>query len=334
MRRCRLWSAIVALLLLFTATHSFAMKEATTTAVIDLQLTGETVNRWRTRPSFPESITFAYYHVYMAGALEQEITPKIRQKIVEYIVSCQQPDGGFRPVPAHAKTASVIYTYYALKTLDMLKQTKAINSKAAINFLLARVQKGGGFAATAREGERANLATTYYGIEALHLLGAVNSLDKTQTLSFIRSYREPGRGFSRVQGSVSIPKASFMGIRSLKNLDALTDKISSEVVAYLKTTRYSGQIKDQKYRLLPKIEAMAYTLEGLATLSAVQQVDEDKVHEFIRSLYIPDNGGFGPKPGLGTTPPSTYYAIVSLVQLGRLPDPIAEKRSSAPVISP
>ena len=236
MRGCRLWSAIVALLLLFTTTHSLAMKEATTPAKIDMQVTGETVNRWRTRPSFPESITFAYYHVYMAGALEQEITLETRQKIVDYITSCQQPDGGFTPVPAHAKTASVIYTYYALKTLDMLKQTKAINSKAAISFLLARVQKDGGIAATAREGERANLATTYYGIEVLHLLGAVNSLDKTQMLSFVQSYREQGRGFSRVQGSVSIPKASFVGIRGLKNLDALTYKISSEVVAYLKKT--------------------------------------------------------------------------------------------------
>lgn len=334
MRRCRLWSAIVALLLLFTATHSLAMKETTTPAKIDLQLTGETVKRWRTRPSFPESITFAYYHVYMAAALEQEITPETRQKIVEYITLCQQPDGGFRPAPVHAKSTSVIFTYYALKTLDMFKEMKAINSKAAINFLLARVQKGGGFAATAKEGESANLATSYYSIEALRLLGSVASLEKSQTLSFIQSYREKGRGFTRIKGAVSTPKATFMGVRSLKNLGVLTDEISSEVVAYLKATRYSGQVKDQKYRLLPKIEAMAYTLEGLAALSAVQQVDEDKVHEFIRSLYIPDNGGFGPKPGLGTTPPGTYYAIVSLVQLGRLPDPMAEKRPSAPLITP
>jgi len=324
MRRCRLWSVIVVLLLFFSATHSLAMKEASTPAMIDLQVTGETVNRWRTRPSFPESITFAYYHVYMAGALEQEITPETRQKIIEYITECQQPDGGFTPAPAHAKSTSVIYTYYALKTIDMLKQKKAINSKAAISFLLARVRKGGGIVATAKEGESANLATTYYGIEALRLLGSVDSLDKTQMLSFIQRYREKGRGFTRVEGGVSTPQATFMGVRTLINLDALTDRISSEVVAYLKTTRYSGQIKDQKYRLLPNIEAMAYTLEGLATLSAIQQVDKDKIHEFISSLYIPENGGFGPKPGLGTTPPSTYHAILSLVRLGTLPDPVAQ----------
>ncbi len=334
MKVCRLWSAIVALLLFFTANFSFAMKEAETPAAIDLQVTGQTVHQWRTRPSFPESLTFAYYHVYMAGALKQGITPEIQQKIIEYIISCQQPNGGFTPAPAHTKTASVIYTYYALKTLDMLKQKKAINSKAAANFVLARVQKDGGIVATAKEGEKANLATSYYGIEALTLLGTIDSLDKTQVTSFVQSYREKGRGFSRVEGSISTPKATYMGIRSFKNLGVLNDSISSEVVAYLKTSRYSGQIKDKKYRLLPNIEAMAYTLDGFAELSAIKQVDEDKVHEFIRSLYIPDNGGFGPKPGLGTTPPSTFYAILSMVQLGKLPDPMAAKPSSAPVITP
>ncbi len=334
MKVCRLWSVIVALLLLFTANFSFAMKEAETPAVIDLQVTGQTVHQWRTRPSFPESLTFAYYHVYMAGALKQEISPQVQQKIIEYIISCQQPNGGFAPAPKHTKTASVIYSYFALKTLDMLKQKKAINSKAAKNFLLARVQKDGGFAATAREGERANLATSYYGIEALSLLGAIDSLDKTQVVSFVQSYREKGRGFSRIEGSISIPKATYMGIRSFKNLGVLTDSISSEIVAYLKTSRYSGKIKDKKYRLLPNIEAMAYTLDGFAELSAMPQVDEDKVHEFIRSLYIPDNGGFGPKPGLGTTPPSTYYAILSLVRLGGLPDPMAHKKPSRPVAAP
>ena len=66
---------------------------------------------------------------------------------------------------------------------------------------------------------------------------------------------------------------------------------------------------------------MTFTLEAFATLAAMSQVNTDKVHAFISSLYVPANGGFGPKPGLGTTPPSTYHAILSLVRLGTLPDP-------------
>ena len=60
---------------------------------------------------------------------------------------------------------------------------------------------------------------------------------------------------------------------------------------------------------------MKVPLEALAVLSAMQEVNSDKVYEFISSLYVPDNGGSGPRPGLGATPPSTYHAVLSLVRL-------------------
>ncbi|MGD2055380.1 MAG: terpene cyclase/mutase family protein [Gammaproteobacteria bacterium] len=334
MRGRWLWTALAALSLLPGIIRSASSQDIKTEVAIDLQKTVALVKQWGTRPSFPESVTFAYYHVYMLRALGQEITPEIRKSISGYIAGCQQPDGGFTPAPVHAKTANVIYSYYALKTLDLLGETKVIDSKAVTGFLLARIQEDGGLVATAKEGERANLATTYYGIEALRLLGAVTSLDKTKTIDFIQRYREQGQGFTRVEGGVSTPQSTFMGVRALKSLGALTKQDRSEVVTYLKGTRYSGLNKDRQYKLLPNIEAMAATLEALAVLSAVQEIDSEKVYEFISSLYVPDNGGFGPRPGLGTTPPGTYYAILSLVHLGKLPDPLIRKRVPGSTAAP
>ena len=326
MRGRWLWIALVSLVLFPCITQSAANEDVKTEGAIDLQRTAALVKQWRTRPSFPESVTFTYYQVYMTLALGQEITPETRKLISEYIVKCQQPDGGFTPEPVHAKTSSVIYTYYALNTLNLLGNTKAINGKAATGFLIDRIQQDGGMVATARKDERATLATTFYGVEALQLLGAVDSLDKSKTIAFIQRYHEKGRGFMRVKGAVSIPQSTFMGVRTLKSLGALTDEIRNEVVAYLKDTRYSGLIKDRQYKLLPTIEAMAATLEALAVLSAMQEVNSEEVYGFISSLYVPDNGGFGPRPGLGTTPSSTYYALLCLVRLGKLPDPLNYKQ--------
>jgi geranylgeranyl transferase type-2 subunit beta len=326
MRGRWLWTPLVALALLPGITQSASSENGKAEGVIDLQRTGALVKQWRTRSSFPESVTFAYYQVYMTLALGEQITPETRKLISEYIVKCQQPDGGFTPAPVHSKTSSVIYTYYALSTLNLLGKTKVINSTAATGFLVDRIQQDGGMVATARKGERATLATTFYGLEALRLLGAVDSLDKSKTIAFIQRYHEKGRGFMRVEGGVSIPQSTFMGVRTLKSLGALTKEITKEAVAYLKDTRYSGLIKDRQYKLLPTIEAMAATLEALAVLSAVQGVNSEKVYEFISSLYVPDNGGFGPRPGLGTTPSSTYYALLCLVRLGKLPDPMNYKQ--------
>jgi prenyltransferase beta subunit len=327
--------ALVLLVLLPGITQSASGEDAKTADTIDLQKTTALVQQWGTRPSFPESVTFAYYHVYMTVALGREITPETRKLISGYIAGCQQADGGFTPSPAHARTSNVIYSYYALRTLDLLGETQAIDRKAATGFLLARIQPAGGFAATAREGEQASLATTFYGIEALRLLGSVDSLDKEKMIAFIQRYREQGKGFVRVTGGVSTPQSTFMGVQSLQSLGALTKQVGSEVVSYLKGTRYSGLITDRQYKLLPSIEAMAATLQALALLSAVQEIDSDKVHAFIDSLYVPDNGGFGPRPGLGTTPAGTYYAILCLVRLGSLPDPFVRKRvpEQAPAVS-
>jgi prenyltransferase beta subunit len=331
MKRSWLRTLLIALMLLSGGTQSAGKENHEIPTAIDLQLTGALVERWATRPSFPESVTFAYYHVYMSRALGRRITPERGKLISTYIADCQQPSGGFTPSPRHARTPSVIYTYYALSTLGLLEETGAINSEAAADFLIARMQSDGGIAATAREGDRANLATTYYGLESLRLLGALASVDKAKTIGFVRRYREKGRGFTRVQGGASTPQSTAMGLQALKTLGALTEEVENEVTGYLKDTRYSGLVEDREYSLLPDIEAMAATLDALATLSAVQEVNSEKIYQFITSLYVPDNGGFGPRPGLGTTPPSTYHAVFSLVRLGKLPDPTAQAEPAPPL---
>jgi prenyltransferase beta subunit len=324
---------LIALALLSSAVPGAAKEEGEAQNVIDLQRTGDLVERWGTRPSFPESVTFAYYHVYMTRALGLDISPESRKLIIGYIARCQQPNGGFTASPVYAKTGNVIYTYYALGTLELLGETKEINSEAATDFLLSRIQPNGGITATAREGERASLATTYYGIESLRLLYAADSLDKEKTRAFVQRYREKGQGFMRVQGGASTPQSTYMGVRALKILGTLASEAKREIVDYLKDTRYAGQIKHLEYKLLPDIKAMSATLDTFAALSALQEIDSNKVYEFISSLYVPDNGGFGPRPGLGTTPPSTYHAIASLVRLGKLPDPVVQGQSKRSDVS-
>jgi prenyltransferase beta subunit len=327
-----LTTLLLLLALLSGVTQGAARKGSGTQTQIDLQLTAALVERWATRPSFPESVTFAYYHVYMARALGQRITPERRKLISTYIASRQQPNGGFAP-SVHAKTGSVTYTYYALAALDLLGETKAIKRKAVADFLRSRAQPDGGITATAKEGDRASLGTTYYGVESLRLLGALDSLDKAKTTSFVQRYREMGRGFARVEGGTSIPRSTAMAVHVVKSLGTLTNEVEKEVVEYLKDTRYSGLIQDRKYQSLADVKEMAATLDALATLLALQAVNSERIYDFIASLYVPDNGGFGLRPELGTTPPSTYHAIFSLVRLGKLPDPMAREQHSQQSVS-
>ena len=295
---------------------------------IDLKLTSKYIaSEWTNRKEFPDSVTFAYYNVYCLKALGKGVSAEQKKKIITFLKSCQRQDGGFAPDPAYAQRSNIVFTFYALKTLSLLDSLDAIDRNKLVAHLKPLVQADGGIKGVNRPGEKADLATTYYGLEALDLLKAPELLHRDKTVAFVQSYREKGQGFGRMPGKPSMPLSTMMGVRSLLLLNALKETDRQEIIAHIKTTRYSGLVKDRKYPDLPTVEDMAATLETMTDLSAMGMLDLPAIHTFIESLYIPENGGFGPQPGYGTTPPSTYYGIVCLVKLGQIKDPLLKTKT-------
>lgn len=155
------------------------------------------------------------------------------------------------------------------------------------------------------------------------MLGALNTLDSTKTVAFLNEYREAGKGFRMTAKAPSSINATYLAVQALAGLGALPQQTKTEVTGYLKGTRYSGLIKESQEYAPPMIKPMAEMLESLTLVGGMDQINREKILEFVSSLYIGENGGFGPQPGYGTTPLSTHHAIVALVKLGKLPDPVA-----------
>jgi len=287
---------------------------------IDLAMTLKFIQGWSTRDKwdkFPESPSFAYYNTYSLKALNAEISPELKQKIVVALKSCQMKDGGFSAGPDHGTESNTIFTYYSLATLDLLNALDSIDRQQAIMYVRSLVQKDGGIKAKAADAG-ATLATTYYGVASLGLLHALDTVDRKIVIDYINTYREGRKGYCLIQGKISMPGATFMAVKSLSLLNGLTPSVRTEVVNYLKGSRYSGRMKQNTYSTLPSMQDMAAVLDTLAELSSLNVIDKGSVYKFIESLYIPENGGFGPEPGLGTTPPSTYHAVNCLAKIGKL----------------
>jgi prenyltransferase beta subunit len=313
-------TALVCALIFSTAEFSSSAEKKEPPKKIDLSLTLQFIQTWSSRDKwdkFPESPSFAYYNTYALKALNAEISPELRNKIITALKNCQMKDGGFSAGPNYSKESNSIYTYFSLATLDLLNALDSIDRANAAEYIGSLTLKDGSIKAKTADA-RATLATTYYGVASLGILKALDTLDKKSVIAYINTYREDHKGYGLLQGKISLPGATFMAIRSLSLLGGVTPDIRKEVGAYLAETRYSGQIKDRKYTTLPSMEEMADVLEALSDLSSLNLVGKDAVYQFIESLYIPQNGGFGPEPGLGTTPPSTYYGIVCLEKIGRL----------------
>lgn len=285
---------------------------------IDLSATLEFVANWAKRDAFPESTPFAYYNTYCLLTLGGKLSDETKEKMVNYISACQKSNGGFASGPT-IDEPNIIFTYYALKTLDLLDSISSIDQAKAIRFIVSLEQQDG--SVKGKPGDvRTNLVTTYYALGSLHLLNALDRIEKLKTIVYIKTHQQTD-GFGMMVGKRAAPQSTFMAVKGLELLGALTDDIKSKVVEYLKGTRYSGLTNDQKYSTLPSIEDMAYVVDTASTLSSLNQLNKQKTYEFVESLYVPQNGGFGPNPGLGTTPPSTYFAVLCLDKLGKLKRP-------------
>lgn len=316
-------SVITAVLMLLSlcAPSAFATKNAVEPPkTVDLSLTLKYIQGWSARDKwdkFPESPSFAYYNTYSLMALGAGVSPELKERIVAAIRSCQMKDGGFSAGPDHGTESNTIFTYYSLATLNLLNAMESIDRDKAASYVRSLIQKDGSIKAkTADAG--ATLATTYYGIASLGLLNALDTVDKKNVIAYINTYREGHKGYCLIQGKISMPGATFMAVKSLSLLGGMTPAIRTEVVNYMKSTRYSGLMKNNTYKTLPSIQDMAAVLDTLAEVSSLRVIDKRSAYQFVESLYIPENGGFGPEPGLGTTPPSTYHAILCLQKLGRL----------------
>jgi prenyltransferase beta subunit len=315
----KLWSCIAFFIISFGSINLAIANDTKAIRDYDWGKTQNLIEDWSKRPNFPDSISFAYYYVYSKRALNLNIEENERKKLLNFIKRCQTKDGGFVSEPKFDKDSSIISSFYAIKTLDILKETKLVNKESLTAFLRSMFTKDGGMRLSSNTKE-ASLAGTALGVVLLGRLITLSNQEKISAKAYILKYKAPDGGFGLFNNNVSSIRATAMATAALKSMKAIKDIDKEDIAGFLKKSRYSGLVTGEKFKTLPSMEEMAQFLATARLLGPVDKkiTDSKKISEFIRSLYITENGGFGPEPGLGTTPPSTFYGLFSLVQLGQL----------------
>jgi len=324
------FSAGLGLLVLFMVAFAAHGKDGgkeqeAVTASVDLSRTLDFFQAVAARERFPDSTQFASYTAYSLHALDGRVPREVKEKIVTFLTACQTSDGGFASNPKFGLETNIIFTYHALKALDLLGSMEAVSGKKAAAYLASLLHEDGGFRPRRGEAEKSTLAATAYGVRALSLLKALDRLDRKKTTAYLMGFKEAGSGFAMYKGKGAAIQATAMAVSTLQALGPVEKSVRADVISYLRATRYGGHMEEGKFTTWPTVKAMSEVLETMARLGSLDQLNRKKALEFVESLYINENGGFGPRPGLGTTPPSTYHAVVCLVRLGKLPDPYAMK---------
>jgi len=114
----------------------------------------------------------------------------------------------------------------------------------------------------------------------------------------------------------SSPQAVALAMHTLAVTGGIPDEIRADTIRYMEgAVEFLGTL-GTRYRALATMQTAVGIVQALGDLDALDEVDTEKVARFVEALYIPENGGFGPSPGLGTTPPSTYQGVLCLTELG------------------
>jgi prenyltransferase beta subunit len=275
------------------------------------------------RPDFPVSLIIARNYVYSVLALGEKMDPKLKQKTINFVKGLQRPDGGFSVDVPTSETSSQ-NTDFALEVLSYLGAVNVVDAGKVKSYLTLLKEPDGGFSFDAKK-KGSSLQTTYSAVHALSIINGLDIVDKAKTAAYIKGFeRKESGGFNYVKG-VGTPNVTntYMAVFTLKALGMLDDETKMSAIKFLISTPYVG--KPAKYDVNQTLEEQAYAIETLKMLGAEKRINKKGAVEFIKSFYIPVNGGFGPIHGYGTAPDPTYFGIRSVAELGVLKEPLANR---------
>jgi len=313
--------SLILLLVLTLAASVAPADDPDTTPGVDLGKTRSLLESWTHRTTFPDSVTFAYYLADSLRMLEGGVPAEARDRIINFIRRCQRPNGGFVSNPAFGDAPNVVYTYYALAALDVVDAGYAVDRDKALGFIRRLTDPEGGIRSTPGDKARPSLGSTFYGVEALRLIKGVEVLDTDKTTAFILAHRTGDEGgFGVTAKGVARPRPTSMAVRTLATLGTLSEELRAQAIGYLETAIALVGTKGPQLQAFSTTQAVTDIVEALDRLEALDDVITDRLVEFVKDRYIAQNGGFGPAPGLGTTPPSTYQGLLCLEKLDALPE--------------
>lgn len=273
-----------------------------------------------TRPDFPVSVILARNYAYSVLALGETMDPKRKDKIVDFIKRLQRPDGGFSADIQTTATSSQ-NTDFALEVLSYLGAVNTVDTGKVKSYLTTLKEPDGGFSFNTKT-RGSSLQTTYNAVHVLSIINGLDIVDKAKTAAYIKGFeRKECGGFNYVKGT-GIPNVTntYMAVFTLKALGMLDDETKTNAIKFLSSTPYIG--KKVKYDINQTLEEQADAIITLKMLGAGKKINKEGAVAFMKSFYIPVNGGFGPLHGYGSAPDPTYYGIQGLAEAGILKKPL------------
>ncbi|KAF2222195.1 geranylgeranyl transferase type 2 subunit beta [Elsinoe ampelina] len=242
-----------------------------------------------------------------------------RDKLLDFVLSCWQPNGGFGAAPGH--DAHMLYTVSSVQILALLDgwteaDARQADSKAIISKYIVSLQdQATGTFAGDQYGET-DTRFLYGAFNALSLMNHLQDAEVEKAVQHIKSCENVDGGFGTTPGAESHSGQVFTCVGAL----AIAGRLD-----LVDTDRLGGWLSERQVLngglngRPEKLEDVCYSWWVLSPLAAIERlhwIDKDKMASFILSCQDPQGGGFADRPEDMVDVFHTCFAIAGLSLLG------------------
>ncbi|PIA18841.1 prenyltransferase and squalene oxidase [Coemansia reversa NRRL 1564] len=232
-----------------------------------------------------------------------------KQQVIDYILSCQNTDGGFGGHCGH--DSHLLYTMSAVQVLSMYGALDKIESSRVVDYVISLQDIETGEICGDEWGER-DTRFAFIAVAILSFFGALSRLDSDRIVEYVvRSMNYDG-GFGSGPGGESHAAQVYTCLACLAILGRLDVVDRERLSAWLAERQLpSGGFNGRPQ----KLEDVCYSwwvLSSLRILGRVHWVDCSRVCNFVLDAQEPDSGGIADRPG---NVPDVYHTCFGIAGL-------------------
>mmetsp|Transcript_3272 Transcript_3272/g.6692 ORF Transcript_3272/g.6692 Transcript_3272/m.6692 type:complete len:347 (-) Transcript_3272:91-1131(-) len=237
-------------------------------------------------------------------------------EIVEWVMKCQHPSGGFGGSINH--DPHMLYTLSAVQILAVLNRMDLLD-KDKIAKYVAGLQKADGSFVGDAWGE-VDTRFSYCALNCLSLLGRMDVIDVDAAVAFVVSTMNFDGGFGCVPGAESHGGQVFCCVGALAIANALHHVRADDLGWWLCERQCQGGGLNGRPEKLPDVCYSWWVLSSLVVLGRRDWVDRRALAAFILEAQDTAGGGIADRPGDEVDVFHTFFGVGGLSLLGYTED--------------
>ncbi|KAI9892842.1 MAG: hypothetical protein M1814_001001 [Vezdaea aestivalis] len=242
-----------------------------------------------------------------------------RRAMIDFVLSCQQENGGFGAAPGH--DAHMLYTVSAIQILATIDALSELNTperdrKSEVGKFISGLQDRNSGTFAGDEWGETDTRFLYGALNVLSLLGLLSLVDIDKAVSHINACANLDGGFGVSPGAESHAGQVFTCVGALAIANRLDIVDKNKLGAWLSERQVDNGGLNGRPEKLPDVCYSWWVLSSLAMIGKLDWIDGDKLKSFILQCQDPKAGGFADRPGDMVDVFHTVFGVAGLSLLG------------------